>query len=973
MADIPTFGYDWRVHVDWSDTGMYDHARSNVSDLWLRASYEEGTARRSNPQRPTPVHGRGSITFIGDDFVPGRSKVLTATQIRTRHRIRFRLGTTLLFSGWVQEGRHQEGLSDGGIFTEFQLEGYLERPGRATKTISQSATDADTTTASVLSLLKDAYGIADADFMHNLSDTPLTVYSFNGPAAQYGSQFGQVAGGLPTARKGGKLALLDPTRLPSPIPRVYDQSEYTILGATTEFDLEQLWNQAIVSYTEGGGVTTLYQTGTAEWRQDSIGEWTTTVDLGDPPANSTYSDATISPSGIATALYTPGGNVVRDFHPSTIEPLFIPELGVSLAGNILTITATQEGLTAASPGTWNGAGGPSSRWFSGGRGISVVRQPWAVEYTVTTSDVQRDIEVVNQESIEEWDSRTLTFPAWFAPSAVDTIQERLDGLAEPRDIHTVDFAIEQPTSQRTTNVINLEAGDFMSLVVDDPRTRTEINALVWIMNVRWELHRNRVPYKRLTLIETGAQGVRDSLEIRVSLSEPAGIVTPVRPSQVRSLTVGSIAATTATATWSPPVSGTPPLTYEYRIAQGSSTPRGSWTSVGADTHIDLTGLIANTQYTIQVRARNAINVSGNRTARFTTVVAAMRVGTGEPINLDISLSEPTGANTNRVGTGEPLDIELTLSEAVGADTDRSGSGEALDLELSLSEPSGANTARSGVGESLDIDISLSEPAGDAGVVNTGVGEPITLDLSLSEPAGANTSRSGVGESLDIELTLSESVGSVTRIGVGETITFELSLSEPTGLADRVGTGEPLALSLSLSEPAGSNTSRSGTGESLDIELTLSEPEGEVTLVPLGALTTDDIPIKLDNKFIVIEFPSHEGIGEPITLDLSLSEPAGSIGGNVGVGESLALQMSLSEPAGRGGHSGSGEALDLNITLAETSGDNTNRTGVGEALAIEVMLSEAAGSSAGDTPTGALTVDRTPIKLDDRFLVVGQEG
>ena len=240
--DIPTYGYAWQVEVDWDDDGLYAHALSDVTERWLTSRYAYGTARRSNPQRPDRRGGRGTITLIGNEFVSGLSTVFTEAQLQTRHRMKFTLGTGSLFHCWIQEAKHAGRGTDGGVRTQFQLEGLLERPGRVVREIAQPAFSTTATTADVLALLQNAYGLAALE--QNIAATPLGVYTFKGAAAQYASRFAQVAGALPVAHRGGGLALIDPTRVPSPTPAIYSSDAYVVQSATTEFDSEQVWTTA---------------------------------------------------------------------------------------------------------------------------------------------------------------------------------------------------------------------------------------------------------------------------------------------------------------------------------------------------------------------------------------------------------------------------------------------------------------------------------------------------------------------------------------------------------------------------------------------------------------------------------------------------------------------------------------------------------------------------------------------------------
>ena len=80
-----------------------------------------------------------------------------------------------------------------------------------------------------------------------------------------------------------------------------------------------------------------------------------------------------------------------------------------------------------------------------------------------------------------------------------------------------------------------------------------------------------------------------------------------RPS-APSVSVSAITQTTATASWSGSATS-----WEWRL--GTS---GGWTAAGSSTSANLTGLTANTSYTVQVRGTNAIGTGATGSAQFTT-------------------------------------------------------------------------------------------------------------------------------------------------------------------------------------------------------------------------------------------------------------------------------------------------------------------------------------------------------------------
>ena len=255
-VDIPLYGDDISVLIDWAGDGRFAHARSDVSDDWIQASFQFGTSRRSNPQRPTIQAGAGNLVLIGEQFVPGRSSVWTLDQLQARYRVRVSLGTVVLWEAWMDRPLHPASGNQAGLATSFELEGYLERPGRVHRMISQTATVVNSNDTAVLNLLRNAYGLNASEFAADIDATPLQDYEWEGPAAEYGSLFSQVSGGLLCARRAGALRLQDPSNRPASVT-AYRNTDYTVLRATTDLDIEQLWNKALIQYdgpeTPGSG------------------------------------------------------------------------------------------------------------------------------------------------------------------------------------------------------------------------------------------------------------------------------------------------------------------------------------------------------------------------------------------------------------------------------------------------------------------------------------------------------------------------------------------------------------------------------------------------------------------------------------------------------------------------------------------------------------------------------------------------
>ena len=393
----------------------------------------------------------------------------------------------------------------------------------------------------VLDLLRNAYGLDASDFAADIDATPLSLYSFDGPTAQYASQFGLVAGGLPCARRGGGLRLQDPGNRPQAIP-TFRNTEYAVLRATTDFDVEQLFNVLISEYptaqalmadgADGELGDSSQYTGNSVSNQISFDRSTPfEVSLAvSPPANSTITDVrvTLTPTtntrmnapsiggymqfggvaqgggysrvevgaGIATApTTTAAGSFSGGSLRATLSALPDPPVLRARSGTQDITTTGWATSTADWTGRSNADRGRVTRAFYG---VS-----W--EYTLTTQGGTSVRVVAAGDSVTDWDERTLEVPRWIAPTASASFQARIDELAEPRNIIVEDFAVRQPTAQRTTDVANIQPGDHVGLITSEPSDRVNINAVVMVMNVGYDLHRERqVSRKRLVCIEAGA-------------------------------------------------------------------------------------------------------------------------------------------------------------------------------------------------------------------------------------------------------------------------------------------------------------------------------------------------------------------------------------------------------------------------------------------------------------------------------------
>ncbi len=105
------------------------------------------------------------------------------------------------------------------------------------------------------------------------------------------------------------------------------------------------------------------------------------------------------------------------------------------------------------------------------------------------------LEAQNDDSIAVWGERTLTFPVWFRRTATAALQARIDALAVPRNIRTVDFYLDQRDATKNAEIAALQPGQYIAL--------PHVGSIVYIMHseITWSSGRGGI--KRLTCIDTG--------------------------------------------------------------------------------------------------------------------------------------------------------------------------------------------------------------------------------------------------------------------------------------------------------------------------------------------------------------------------------------------------------------------------------------------------------------------------------------
>lgn len=97
-----------------------------------------------------------------------------------------------------------------------------------------------------------------------------------------------------------------------------------------------------------------------------------------------------------------------------------------------------------------------------------------------------------------------------------------------------------------------------------------------------------------------------------SISQILTVTTPalgVAPGQATGLTVSNVTTTSLTLSWTPPTTGSPPISYQAQVAVGNSSSFSNNGPIITGTSTSVVGLTPNTSYTLQVLAINSTSTS----------------------------------------------------------------------------------------------------------------------------------------------------------------------------------------------------------------------------------------------------------------------------------------------------------------------------------------------------------------------------
>ena len=476
----------------------------------LGLSFQTGSARSSNPQRPTGQWGTGRLSIQG-------------YRTQTRKRLKISVGGTERVDAWIQNERFDD---QTGIST-YDVVGLLSVAARAKSMIAQGSANADANQTAVINKMRDAFGVSS--IQSSLPSTPLSLYSFEGPAGGYASRFGLVAGGLPYATQNGLLGIKDPTRVPNTLNGTFGSRTHRIRDIQSDFDSNQLWNVLSTQYPsviDGMSTPTLsrnstvYADGMLRPSASASGDDVLEIGSQTSGSNHNYPAAFSSPAPtnanhrIVSGRFRlrPAGwwrtsgsgsgslTILRTSISSFANLTQQAESGIWDQYVIGTVQANGSLAASITDRPARPIGDQTSRWwggsessFSNGEFTNVFYRVVS-EYRLEIPDSQ-PIMVGNDASITAWDTRTLEVPGWIRSTATTTLQARINALAGVRNLRTVDFYLDQRDTTKTNAVAAIEPGHYIAL--------SDVGTIVYVMNVEWRLSSRQSAIKRLTCIDTG--------------------------------------------------------------------------------------------------------------------------------------------------------------------------------------------------------------------------------------------------------------------------------------------------------------------------------------------------------------------------------------------------------------------------------------------------------------------------------------
>ena len=542
------------VEVDWGDD-TFGHAVSDVSGRLRSCVFRWGAARRSNPQRPVIASGSGTLVLLGDDFVPGVSTVLSTRDLYARHRFRITEHTGAdPISGWLSLVANPSRGRAAGRESTFRLEG-LASDGLRTEVEFVQAVDGEPhDSTDFAELLEDAAGSAVS---LQVRATSLAPFLFAGRRGGLLSQLALALGGLAVAGRSGGLSIVDPTDVPAGAKPLLSGAELAVLDASSELDVAQIRNSALVGVGMAAGdvetvETTVELTLTStERRLGSVLTLTADAELVGTGADTEFFDVeveltsltatvaesanwagssaswagtqqvNVDPDGAAPTVTLTGSTATVElvlpasWPPDTEVEITLDRFPFSEAVNVGAQPTFAINLPMGIPSTnvfWQTYTSPVT--VSPVNAVNVATVAALVQqitarvqltYGRRATEAIDQLVIRNEPSIDTWGERPIEFPAWIQRTDTTRIQAVIDALADSRRIHIIDLAVPQPEEAQTTLVTDIEPGDFVTAAITDPARQVNIGGTVNVFAVETLLRQTGQSVRRLSVIGLGGR------------------------------------------------------------------------------------------------------------------------------------------------------------------------------------------------------------------------------------------------------------------------------------------------------------------------------------------------------------------------------------------------------------------------------------------------------------------------------------
>ena len=239
MADLASV-WGGLVEIDWSDSGLYDHAASDVSDALGGLRFRWGGSERSNPERPIVDYGGGVLRLTGDRYSLGVSTVLTTAEIQQRHLIRITPPDLSPILGRCTFDNRQASAERS---SQFALEGLETAKVSAELDVLQPTVGIKSDSQAFADWVAVQFDLASVDI--GAAVRTYDRFRFTGRRGELISQLATTLTAMATAGRDGTLRLHDPTMAPA-TPDSIDGASLAVTAATSRLDTAHIRNQIAI-------------------------------------------------------------------------------------------------------------------------------------------------------------------------------------------------------------------------------------------------------------------------------------------------------------------------------------------------------------------------------------------------------------------------------------------------------------------------------------------------------------------------------------------------------------------------------------------------------------------------------------------------------------------------------------------------------------------------------------------------------